>query len=95
MRIGSDQVEHIAKLARLSITDEEKETLGSQLSNILDYIEKLNELDTTDVPPTFHVLELINVARDDSPVDSLTADDALNNAPDRADNFYRVPKIID
>jgi aspartyl-tRNA(Asn)/glutamyl-tRNA(Gln) amidotransferase subunit C len=95
MRIDPEQVEYIAKLARLYTSEDEKETFGNQLSKILDYIEKLNELDTTDVPPTSHVIELTNVARKDSHEASLPLDEALRNAPDRAENFYRVPKIIE
>ena len=88
-------VEHIAKLARLSVTDSEKETFGPQLEGILAYVEKLNELDTKDVEPTSHVLSLSNVMRDDIPSDSLRREDALMNAPDHTDKFYRVPKIIE
>jgi aspartyl-tRNA(Asn)/glutamyl-tRNA(Gln) amidotransferase subunit C len=95
MRIGPEQVEYIARLSRLSITGEEKETYGSQLSNILEYVEKLNELDTSGVEPTSHVLELTNVVRDDRLKPSLAPDEALANAPDRAENFYRVPRIIE
>jgi aspartyl-tRNA(Asn)/glutamyl-tRNA(Gln) amidotransferase subunit C len=95
MRIDRKQVEHIAKLSRLSITEEEKDIFGTQLSNILDYIEKLNELDTRDVTPTSHVIELTNVLRDDTPRTSLPLEDALGNAPDRTEKFYRVPKIIE
>jgi aspartyl-tRNA(Asn)/glutamyl-tRNA(Gln) amidotransferase subunit C len=95
MRIDAAEVEHIARLARLSITEEEKGSLGLQLNNILDYIEKLNELDTSGVPPTSHVLELSNVMREDRPEASLPVDEALGNAPDRVENFYRVPRIIE
>ncbi len=65
MSISKENIEHIASLARLSLTEEEKDLFGSQLSSILDYMEKLNELDTTDVEPTSHVLPLSNVMRDD------------------------------
>ncbi|NOY65495.1 MAG: Asp-tRNA(Asn)/Glu-tRNA(Gln) amidotransferase subunit GatC [Nitrospirae bacterium] len=95
MRISSKEVEHIAMLARLKLTEEEKELFSEQLSKILDYIEKLNELDTVDVEPTSHVIPLRNVFRKDEPAQSLSVDDALKNAPDRAGSFYRVPKIIE
>lgn len=95
MRIDPGQVEHIARLARLSITEDERETLGLQLSNIIEYVEKLNELDTSGVEPTSHVLELTNVIREDRTKPSLTPDEALANSPDRAGNFYRVPRIIE
>jgi aspartyl-tRNA(Asn)/glutamyl-tRNA(Gln) amidotransferase subunit C len=88
-------VEHIARLARLDLSDEEKELFGSQLSDILRYVEKLGELDTSTVEPTSHVLELTNVIRDDRPRPSLPPEEALSNAPDRVDNFYRVPRIIE
>ena len=82
-------------LARLSLTEEEKELFGEQLSSILDYMEKLNELDTEHIEPTSHVLTLSNVMREDAPRDSIPREDALSNAPDRTDKFYRVPKIIE
>ena len=82
-------------LARLSLTEEEKELFGAQLSSILDYMEKLNELDTENIEPTSHVLSLSNVMREDAPRDSIPREDALSNAPDRTDKFYRVPKIIE
>jgi len=88
-------VEYIAKLARLHVSDEEKETFGTQLNGILGYVEKLNELDTKDVMPTSHVLSLSNVMRDDIRRGSLEREDALANAPDGTDKFYRVPKIIE
>jgi aspartyl-tRNA(Asn)/glutamyl-tRNA(Gln) amidotransferase subunit C len=87
--------EHIARLARLSLSDEEKGLFGSQLNSILSYMEKLNELDTKDVEPTSHVVSLSNVMRDDVQRDSIPREDALANAPDRTDKFYRVPRIIE
>jgi aspartyl-tRNA(Asn)/glutamyl-tRNA(Gln) amidotransferase subunit C len=95
MRIDKKQVEHIARLARLAISEEEKELFGSQLSKVLEYIEKLNELDTKDVEPTSHVVALTNVMREDAPAASLPQEEALRNAPDRAGGFYRVPRIIE
>ncbi len=88
-------VEHIAHLARLALTAEEKEKFGTQLSSILTYVEKLKELDTSGIEPTSHVLAIHNVMREDGMRPSLPKDDALKNAPDRADDFYRVPKIIE
>lgn len=88
-------VEHVAHLARLRLSEEEKEKFGVQLSSILAYVEKLDELDTSGVEPTSHVLTIDNVMREDGLSPSLSADEALLNAPDRADNFYRVPKIIE
>jgi aspartyl-tRNA(Asn)/glutamyl-tRNA(Gln) amidotransferase subunit C len=95
MRITLEEVEHIARLARLKLTEEEKILYSEQLSKILDYIEKLNELDTTNVEPTSHVLPIKNVFREDTPVPSLPVDEALQNAPQRAGPYYRVPRIIE
>jgi aspartyl-tRNA(Asn)/glutamyl-tRNA(Gln) amidotransferase subunit C len=88
-------VEHIAHLARLSLTESEKEKFSTQLNSILTYVEKLKELDTTGVEPTSHVLEISNVMREDELRPSLSKHDALMNAPDRSEEFYRVPKIIE
>jgi aspartyl-tRNA(Asn)/glutamyl-tRNA(Gln) amidotransferase subunit C len=95
MKITLKEVEHIARLARLKLTEEEKILYSEQLSKILDYIEKLNELDTTDVEPTSHVLPIKNVFREDTPEPSLSTDEALKNAPQRAGPYYRVPRIIE
>jgi aspartyl-tRNA(Asn)/glutamyl-tRNA(Gln) amidotransferase subunit C len=93
--ISKENIEHIASLARLSLTEEEKDLFGSQLSSIFNYMEKLNGLDTTDVEPTSHVLPLSNVMRDDVPQPSIPREDTLLNAPDHTDKFFRVPKIIE
>lgn len=95
MKITREEIEHIALLARLSLSEEEKNLFGSQLSGILDYMEKLNELDTRAVEPTSHVLSLNNVTRDDMPVPSILREDALMNAPSHTEKFFRVPKIIE
>ncbi|MCX5717253.1 MAG: Asp-tRNA(Asn)/Glu-tRNA(Gln) amidotransferase subunit GatC [Nitrospirae bacterium] len=88
-------VEYISKLARLSVSEKESEAFRVQLQGILSYMEKLNELDTKDVEPTSHVVSLSNVMRDDVQRDSISRKDALANAPDRTDKFYRVPRIIE
>ncbi len=88
-------IEHIAHLARLSLSEKEKELFGGQLEGILNYMEKLNELDTKDIEPTSHVIALNNVTRDDVPAPSLSREEALLNAPDKTEKFYRVPKIIE
>ena len=88
-------VEHIAQLARLALTDSEKEMFATQLASILSYVEKLGELDTSGVEPTSHVVTIGNVVREDKVRTSLAKDLALMNAPDRAGDFYRVPKIIE
>ena len=95
MRVSKHDIEHIAMLARIDLNEEEKELFGSQLSSILEYMEKLNELDTTDIEPTSHVLSLQNVMREDSVRESIPREDALMNAPSHTEKFYRVPKIIE
>ena len=93
--IERKDVEHVARLARLALTDAEIERMREQLNGILAYIEKLNELDTRDVEPTSHAVPLVNVMRDDEPGSCLRRDEALANAPDRAGGFFRVPRIIE
>jgi aspartyl-tRNA(Asn)/glutamyl-tRNA(Gln) amidotransferase subunit C len=89
------EIGHIALLARLELSEEEKELFSRQLGSIIEYIEKLNELDTASVEPTAHVLPLHNVFREDAVQPSLPRDMALQNAPERNEQFYRVPKIIE
>ena len=88
-------VRHVANLARLKITDEEVVRYAGQLSSVLSYMEQLNELDTKDVPPTAHPLPLSNVLRPDEVGESLAQDQALHNAPQQQDGFFRVPKVLD
>ena len=95
MKISKQEVEHVAKLARLELSEQEKEKLTAQLSNILTYVETLNGLDTKGVEPTAHVLDLKNVMRDDIAVPGLPRERALANAPDQAAGHYKVPKIIE
>ncbi len=91
MAITREDVLHVARLARLELTDEETERLGGQLGAILDAVGKVAELDLSDVPPTSHSLDLVNVWAEDEPRPSLAVDDALANAPEREDGFFRVP----
>jgi aspartyl-tRNA(Asn)/glutamyl-tRNA(Gln) amidotransferase subunit C len=95
MKITKEQIQHIAVLSRLNLSEEEKDLFGSQLSGILDYVDQLNELDTREIEPTSHVLSLSNVMRDDVLRSSLPGEKALKNAPSRSENFYRVPRIIE
>lgn len=88
-------IEHLARLARLSVSDDEKRLFANQIDSILNYMDKLNGLDTSNVEPTSHVISLSNVVREDLLKDSLDREDALRNAPDRTEKFYRVPKIIE
>jgi aspartyl-tRNA(Asn)/glutamyl-tRNA(Gln) amidotransferase subunit C len=93
--IERKDVEHVARLARLALTDAEIERMREQLNGILTYIEKLNELDTSDVEPTSHAVPLVNVMRDDEAGPCLPREEALANSPDRAGEFFRVPRIIE
>lgn len=95
MKITKQEVEHVAKLARLELSDKAKDMFTDQLSNILTYVEQLNELDTKGIEPTSHVLDISNVMREDVPHASLPQERALANAPDKAAGHYRVPKIIE
>lgn len=95
MKITTKEVEYVAKLARLKLTEQEKDLFTQQLDSILDYMGKLNELDTEKVPPTSHVLPLKNVMREDEVKDSHLQEELLSNAPERDDNFFSVPKIIE
>lgn len=95
MKISKEMVRHIAMLSRLELKEEEIELYQDQLSRILDYVEKLNQVDTSEVEPTSHVLSLNNVFREDKVKVTLTREEALRNAPDGTDKFFRVPKIID
>ena len=95
MKITLQEVEHVARLARLALSGEEKEQMRSQLDRILAYMEKLNQLDTTGVEPTSHVIPMTNVFREDALTASLSREEALANAPDRQEGFFRVPRIIE
>ena len=95
MEITREQVEHVAKLARLAISEEEKALFGRQLSSILTYVEALNRVDTAHVEPTSHVIPMQNVLREDEVKPSLPRDAALGNAPDADEGCFRVPKIIE
>ena len=91
MAITRDEVLHVARLARLALTDEEVERLGAQLSAILEAVGKVAELDLEGVEPTSHPLELANVWADDEPRSSLRPDEVFANAPERAADFFKVP----
>ena len=95
MKITRREVEHVARLARLGLSDEEMERMRAQLAAILTYIDKLNQLDTREVKPTSHVIPMTNVLREDVVSPSLSQDQALANAPDRHEVFFRVPRIIE
>lgn len=95
MEITKQEVEKVAKLARLAISSSEQEAFARQLSQILTHVEKLNQYDTTGVEPTTTVLGQVNVFREDAVRPSLPVDLALANAPEREADGFRVPKIIE
>ncbi|MEW4372472.1 Asp-tRNA(Asn)/Glu-tRNA(Gln) amidotransferase subunit GatC [Paenibacillus kandeliae] len=95
MSINIQDVEHVARLARLDLSEEEKEMFTAQLSAILKYAEKLNELDTDNVEPTTHVLHVSNVMRDDEVKESLPIEKVLRNAPDDEDGQFKVPAVLE
>jgi aspartyl-tRNA(Asn)/glutamyl-tRNA(Gln) amidotransferase subunit C len=88
-------VKYVAHLARISLSPGEEQKIGAQLANILVYIEKLKELDVTNVEPTAHAVPLINVTRPDEVQPSLPTDEALRNAPAKANGLFLVPKIVE
>jgi len=95
MRLSQAEVEHIALLSRLKLTDEERERMTTQLNDIMLFFEQLGELDTTDIEPTSHVIPMSNVLRADEARPSLPADDVLENAPQRAGDTFRVPRVVE
>ncbi len=95
LRIDEAQVRHIAMLSRLELSDAEVAEFSGQLSAILAYVEQLNQLDTDGIEPTAHPLPLRNVFRPDEPHEPLNTGDALANAPQRAGNFFKTPKVIE
>lgn len=97
MKITQTEVDHVAKLARLELSAEEKGEFAGQLESILTYIDKLNTLDTTNVLPTSHALALKNVWREDEfkPCSDETREMILANVPDREDDFFKVKKVIE
>ena len=95
LKITMKEVDHVARLARLTLSDAEKERMRRELDGILSYIDKLRAPDTAGVPPTSHAVPMTNVMREDEPRPSLPREDMLANAPDPAGEFFRVPKIIE
>jgi aspartyl-tRNA(Asn)/glutamyl-tRNA(Gln) amidotransferase subunit C len=94
-RISEDQVKHAANLARLAITEEEAEMLTNQLDKIITFAEQLNELNTDNVEPTAHVLEIKNVMREDRAQQGLPREEVLKNAPEHQDGQIKVPGIME
>ena len=90
-RITKDEVLHVARLARLELSDDEVGRLQEQLSDILEAVSKVSELDLSEVPPTAHPLEIANAWAEDVPRPCLDLDEVFANAPDREDGFFKVP----
>ena len=86
-------VEHVAKLARLELTEEEKEKFAGQLGDVLKYVEQMNEVDTSNVEPMSHAVDFVNVMREDLVNYEQTKSELMKNAPDEEDGFFKVPKI--
>jgi aspartyl-tRNA(Asn)/glutamyl-tRNA(Gln) amidotransferase subunit C len=95
MAIDKDTVKYVAHLARMELKPEELEIFSGQLKDILDFIDKLKEVDLKDISPTSHILPINNVLREDKPKESLPIERVLENAPQRAGNFFVVPKVIE
>ncbi len=95
MSISAEEVRRVAELARLGLDDAEVDGMARQLGRILEYMQKLRELDTEDVEPMAHVLPLRNAWRADEPGPTLTPDEALANAPERQGYYFKVPKIVE
>ncbi len=95
MKITRKEVEHVAHLARLKLSEAEADQFTAQLDQILTYFEKLNELDTSGIEPTSHSVPMMNAFREDQAKPSLNIEEALANAPDKEGNFFKVPKIIE
>jgi len=95
LKISSREVEYVAHLARLEVTERETEKFTAQLNDILLYIDKLNEVDTKGVEPMSHAIAVTNAFREDKILDSIGTQQSLSNAPDARGEFFRVPKVID
>lgn len=95
MGLSRQDVQHVAQLARLDFSDEEEERMAEEMGQILDYVEKLDELDTSGVPPMSHVLDVTNVFRDDEIESRIDREQALEPAPETDDGHFQVPAVID
>ncbi len=93
--LDETDVRHVAHLARLTLTDEERTRYAAQLSTVLAYVRRLNELDTDDVEPLAHPLDMTDVSREDTRGISWDPQRALRNAPEHKDGFFKVPKVLD
>ncbi|MCW4019840.1 MAG: Asp-tRNA(Asn)/Glu-tRNA(Gln) amidotransferase subunit GatC [Candidatus Bathyarchaeota archaeon] len=92
--ISRKEVEHVAWLAHIELTEEEKTLFTEQFNKILDYFRKIDEAETEDVDPTYHVLDLVNIFRKDEAEESLPREEPLKNAPKTEDGFFKSPRIV-
>jgi len=93
-RISREEVEHVAWLAHIELTEEEKAVFTDQFNRILEFFREIDEADTKDVSPTYHVLDLLNVHRKDSAKRSMPKKETLRNAPKKEDDFFKSPRIV-
>ncbi|KPV63659.1 MAG: aspartyl/glutamyl-tRNA amidotransferase subunit C [Candidatus Bathyarchaeota archaeon BA1] len=92
--ISKKEVEHVAWLAHIELSEDEKDIFTKQFNEILDYFKKIDAVETEDVPPTYHVLDLVNVYREDEVLPSLPVEEALQNAPKKERQFLKAPRIV-
>ena len=95
MRLTKDEVEHVAWLARLELSEQEKDRLTGHLNQIMEHFENLQQLETEDVEPTSHSIPMLNVYREDVAGPSFTQEEALSNAPEQRDCCFVVPQVVD
>jgi aspartyl-tRNA(Asn)/glutamyl-tRNA(Gln) amidotransferase subunit C len=95
MKITQEVIEHVANLARLNLSEQEKEKLTSEMANIVAYVDKLNELDTSDIQPTAHIIPVKNVFREDKTQEPYDREKILANAPSHEDGCFKVPKVVE
>ncbi|MDG1990194.1 MAG: Asp-tRNA(Asn)/Glu-tRNA(Gln) amidotransferase subunit GatC [Dehalococcoidia bacterium] len=95
MALSKQDIEYVAKLARIKLTSKESEELTEQLSVCLDYFEMINAIDTSNIEPTSQANNLVNVTREDVVNENMSVDDVLKNAPEHFEGFIRIPKVID
>jgi len=95
MRLSREEIEHVALLSRLKLTDEEVERFTGQLNSILGYFEELKEADTSQISGTTHVVPMVNVMREDVMRPSIDPEVAVSNAPDKTDEFFKVPRVVE
>ncbi len=93
--VSRKEVQHVAQLARMALTSQDLERVGTELNRILEHFNRLQELDTEDVAPTSHAIPMTNVFREDQVGESLSVEDVVENAPERSDEFFKVPRILE